>query len=154
MDQITRPVVSKNQKPATQTKRLNLALQGGGSHGAFTWGVMDRLLEDERIEVGGLVGTSAGAMNATVAAYGLMIGGRDGARQQLAKFWRQISDAAKKGPLKPTALDTLRVMSRRCSATSPPSECPTTCADSIFSASSTASASSAICSTVIVPPAG
>ena len=59
----------------SSTKRVNLALQGGGSHGAFTWGVLDRLLEDERLTIEGVSGTSAGAMNAAVLADGLM---RDG----------------------------------------------------------------------------
>jgi len=51
-------------------------LQGGGSHGAFTWGVLDRLLDDERVDIEGIVGTSAGAVNATILAYGLAAGGR------------------------------------------------------------------------------
>ena len=60
-------------------KRVNLALQGGGSHGAFTWGVLDTILSDERIEIDAISGTSAGAMNAVVVADGLMENGRDGA---------------------------------------------------------------------------
>ena len=60
-----------------QIKRINLALQGGGAHGAYTWGVLDRLLEDERIEVEAISGTSAGAMNAAVLADGMGRGGRD-----------------------------------------------------------------------------
>ena len=79
-------------------KKINLALQGGGSHGAFAWGVIDRLLEDDRIEVEGIVGTSAGAMNATVAAYGLAVGGPEGARKALATFWTKISEAARMSP--------------------------------------------------------
>ena len=67
--------------------RLNLALQGGGAHGAFTWGVLDALLEDPRIRFDGLSGSSAGAMNAVVLADGWMKGGRDGARAGLAAFW-------------------------------------------------------------------
>src|SRR5689334_3087726 len=62
-------------------KFINLALQGGGSHGSFTWGVLDRLLEDGRLGIDGIVGTSAGAMNCAVAAYGLTIGGNPAARQ-------------------------------------------------------------------------
>ncbi len=61
-------------------KTINLALQGGGSHGAFTWGVLDRLLKDDRIQIEGVSGTSAGAMNAVALADGLMRGGREGAR--------------------------------------------------------------------------
>jgi NTE family protein len=70
--------------------RLNLALQGGGAHGAFTWGVLDALLEDSRIEFEGLSGSSAGAMNAVVFADGWMKGGRDGARQGLSDFWTEV----------------------------------------------------------------
>ena len=72
-------------------KRVNLALQGGGSHGAYSWGALDALLEDERIEIAGLSGASAGAMNAVVLAAGLEGGGRDGARRVLEKFWRSVS---------------------------------------------------------------
>lgn len=70
--------------------RLNLALQGGGAHGAFTWGVLDALLEDPRLRFEGLSGSSAGAMNAVVMASGWTAGGRDGARQALADFWTAI----------------------------------------------------------------
>jgi NTE family protein len=75
-------------------KTVNLALQGGGAHGAFAWGVLDRLIEDGRIAFEGISATSAGAMNAAVLAYGWTQGGRDGAREALAKFWRAVSDAA------------------------------------------------------------
>ena len=70
--------------------RINLALQGGGAHGAFTWGVLDALLADPRIEFEGLSGSSAGAMNAVVLADGWLKGGRDGARQGLTDFWSAI----------------------------------------------------------------
>lgn len=69
---------------------INLALQGGGAHGAFTWGVLDALLEDGRIDFEGLSGSSAGAMNAVVLAEGWSRGGRDGAREALARFWNAI----------------------------------------------------------------
>jgi len=65
------------------TKLTTLALQGGGTHGAFTWGVLDRLLEDERIEIEGISGASAGAVNAVVLTHGLTTGGREGARSSL-----------------------------------------------------------------------
>ncbi len=71
-------------------QRFNLALQGGGAHGAFTWGVLDALLEDPRPQFEGLSGSSAGAMNAVALASGWMQGGRDGARQALADFWTAI----------------------------------------------------------------
>jgi NTE family protein len=67
-------------------KRINLALQGRGSHGAFAWGVLDRLLEDECIDFDGISATSVGAVNATVTAYGLAVGGRAGARHALRTF--------------------------------------------------------------------
>lgn len=77
-----------------RVKHIELALQGGGAHGAFTWGVLDRLLEDERIGIDAISGTSAGAMNAVVLADGLMASGRDGARDALRRFWNRVSNAA------------------------------------------------------------
>lgn len=71
-------------------RRLNLALQGGGAHGAFTWGVLDALLGNPDLEFEGLSGSSAGAMNAVVFANGWLKGGRDGARQGLADFWTEV----------------------------------------------------------------
>ncbi|MEM7056941.1 MAG: patatin-like phospholipase family protein [Pseudomonadota bacterium] len=76
------------------TKSINLALQGGGAHGAFTWGVLDRLLEEDRLEIEGISGTSAGAMNAAMLKTGYLAGGRDGAKTQLEKFWRKIQSTA------------------------------------------------------------
>jgi NTE family protein len=61
-------------------KRINLALQGGGAHGAFTWGVLGRILEDDRIEIAAMSGTSAGAMNGAAPKAGMLACGRDGAR--------------------------------------------------------------------------
>ena len=75
----------------TKKKTINLALQGGGAHGAFTWGVLDALLEDGRLEVEALTGTSAGAMNAAVYATGLSKNGPEGARKALLDFWRDVS---------------------------------------------------------------
>ena len=72
-------------------KKINLALQGGGAHGAFTWGVLDSLLADPRIEIEGISGASAGAINATVLADGLRRGGTTEARQRLAEVWRAVS---------------------------------------------------------------
>jgi NTE family protein len=86
-------------------KTINLALQGGGSHGAFAWGVLDRLLEDERIGIEGIVGTSAGAMNAAVLAYGLSIGGNAGARETLREFWTRVGQVAVYSPLQPSWVD-------------------------------------------------
>lgn len=78
-------------------RRIDLALQGGGAHGAFTWGVLDRLLEDERIEFDAVSGTSAGAMNAVVLADGLAAGGRRLAREKLRRFWGRVSQVAAAG---------------------------------------------------------
>jgi NTE family protein len=86
----------------TGRKTVDLALQGGGAHGALTWGVLDRLLQDERIEIATISGTSAGAMNAVVMAEGLDRGGREGARTALAGFWKAVSDAAKWSPIQRT----------------------------------------------------
>jgi NTE family protein len=88
-------------------RTINLALQGGGAHGAFTWGVLDRLLEEERLAFEGISATSAGAMNAAVLAYGLASGGRDGARAALASFWRRISEASRFGLLQPSPFDRI-----------------------------------------------
>ena len=74
--------------------RIDLALQGGGSHGAFTWGVLDRLLEEEWLEIAGVSGTSAGAMNAVALAAGLMEGGRVGAQAALRRFWERVSESS------------------------------------------------------------
>ncbi|TMJ78130.1 MAG: patatin-like phospholipase family protein [Alphaproteobacteria bacterium] len=74
-------------------RRLNLALEGGGAHGAFTWGVLDRLLEEETIEVGWISGTSAGAVNAVAVAGGLVEGGRAGARAKLRAVWEAVAKA-------------------------------------------------------------
>ena len=80
-----------DQRDKAQNRRkIALALQGGGSHGAFTWGVLDRLLQDETIEIIGVTGTSAGAMNAVCLADGLLRGGQEEARQRLRQFWEAI----------------------------------------------------------------
>lgn len=86
-------------------KKIDLALQGGGAHGAFTWGVIDRLLDDDRIEIEGVCGTSAGAMNGVCTIYGLNKGGRAGAKLLLENFWRKISEAGKKTGMLPTWYD-------------------------------------------------
>jgi NTE family protein len=94
----TEPAATASATSAA-TRRVNVALQGGGSHGAFSWGVLDRLLEDARIQIDGICGTSAGAMNAAVLAYGLASGGAPGARRALETFWRKISERAWWSPL-------------------------------------------------------
>ncbi|PKN20027.1 MAG: alpha/beta hydrolase [Deltaproteobacteria bacterium HGW-Deltaproteobacteria-6] len=91
----------------TKTKKINLALQGGGAHGAFTWGVLDRLLDDERIDIEGIVGTSAGAVNAAILAYGLEAGGRKKAKELLHQFWKFNSENCKCSPFQPTVFDKI-----------------------------------------------
>ena len=86
-------------KSTAGNSTVNLALQGGGAHGAYTWGVLDALLEDGRIAFEGVSGTSAGAMNAVVLADGFARDGRDGARESLEKFWRSVSRVAHASPL-------------------------------------------------------
>jgi len=76
-----------------KSHRIDLALQGGGTHGAFTWGVLDRLLADERIAFGAVSGSSAGAMNAVALAAGWTEGGRKGARETLRRFWSRVADS-------------------------------------------------------------
>jgi NTE family protein len=88
-----------------ETKLANLALQGGGAHGAFTWGVLDRLLEEPRLEIDGVSATSAGAMNAVVLAQGLTAGGRSAAKNALADFWQRIARLATSSPLQPSWYD-------------------------------------------------
>ena len=80
-------------RPKANRKPVNIALQGGGAHGAFAWGVLDRLLEDGRLDVEAVSATSAGAMNAVVMAYGVSLGGAAGARDKLSEFWTEISRA-------------------------------------------------------------
>ena len=95
-------------KPITRKPVLiDLALQGGGSHGAFTWGVLDRLLEEPWLTIDGISGTSAGAMNAAVLVYGHQLGGAAGARGALGAFWRRVSDAARFSPFQRGPLDVL-----------------------------------------------
>ena len=86
---------------------VDLALQGGGSHGAFTWGVLDRLLEEPWLRFIGISGTSAGAMNAAVMVAGHAAGGAAGARDALEAFWRRVSEAARLSPFQRSPLDIL-----------------------------------------------
>lgn len=98
----------ETMKPAKpSSRRINLALQGGGSHGAYSWGVINRFLEEEGIEIEAVSGTSAGAMNAAVLVNGYAKGGREGAKQLLAKFWRQVSDAAAFSPISKTPIERM-----------------------------------------------
>lgn len=95
------------QPAAGVQKFVNLALQGGGAHGAFGWGVLDRLLEDGRVGLEAISGTSAGAMNAVVAADGLIEGGPERAREKLEAFWHHVSLDALSSPLRRSFFDML-----------------------------------------------
>jgi len=86
---------------------VDLALQGGGSHGAFTWGVLDRLLEEPWLKIEAISGTSAGAMNAAVLADGWTSGGAEGARAALNNYWQRVSQAASFSPLQRSPLDVM-----------------------------------------------
>jgi len=89
-------------------KRINLALQGGGSHGAFTWGVLDALIEDGRLEIEAVSGTSAGAMNAAIFLQGWAKNGPEGARAELKAFWTELGAMAFTSPIQRTPFDKFR----------------------------------------------
>jgi NTE family protein len=101
------PGRAPDQKAAPITKRINLALQGGGAHGAFSWGVLDYLLADKRLAVEGISGTSAGAINAVMLADGLARGGRAEAQKRLADFWRAVSSTGQLSSLQRTVMERL-----------------------------------------------
>ncbi|MFY9761922.1 MAG: patatin-like phospholipase family protein [Xanthobacteraceae bacterium] len=92
---------------APKPKHINLALQGGGAHGAFTWGVLEQLLTDERLSIEGISGASAGAMNAVMLADGLLRGGRDEAQKRLADFWRAVSSTGNLPSLQRAVIERL-----------------------------------------------
>lgn len=92
---------------AEEKKPINIALQGGGSHGAFSWGVLDRLLEDGRLDIKAVSGTSAGAMNAVALADGWMRGGAEGARAKLEDFWRAVARKGRFSPVQRSPWDML-----------------------------------------------
>ncbi len=94
-------------EPVVGQKTINLALQGGGSHGAFTWGVVDRFLEDERIKFEGITATSAGGVNAVLIADGLAAGGRQGARDLLRVFWKKMSEMTSQSIIAPSFFDKM-----------------------------------------------
>ena len=109
--------IDETTMAARQPVLVDLALQGGGSHGAFTWGVLDRLLEEPWIRIEAISGTSAGAMNAAVLADGWLKGGADGAQAALDAYWRRVSRAAAFSPLQRSPLE--RLMGRWTLDTSP-----------------------------------
>jgi NTE family protein len=90
----------------SNVKPLNLAIQGGGAHGAYAWGILDRLLEDGRFSIASITATSAGAMNAVVLAAALSKGSPDAGRAALEGFWKRISEA--RGPFSPASMNSVR----------------------------------------------
>lgn len=90
-----------------EKKKITLALQGGGSHGAFTWGVLEKLFEEDAFDIQGICGTSAGAMNAAMAVYGFQKNGAKGAIDLLKEFWTRISAAAALNPIQASPLDKI-----------------------------------------------
>jgi len=108
-EQSERPATppKKRRVRAKSGKPVSLALQGGGAHGAFTWGVLDRLLEDASLRIEALSGASAGALNAVIAANGLVNGGPEAAREDLTQFWRRVSTQAIFTPYRATFVDRI-----------------------------------------------
>ncbi|MDR1474912.1 MAG: patatin-like phospholipase family protein [Holosporales bacterium] len=103
---IETPLPNDFQHPKNK-KRINIAMQGGGAHGAFTWGALDKLLEDGRFEIEGVTGTSAGGMNAVATVQGLLDNGPEGARKTLKKYWELTSEKGKGSIFKPGLLDRM-----------------------------------------------
>jgi len=105
---VARPMKSAaSQRDASNPLAINLALQGGGSHGAFTWGVIERILDDPSLKLDSVTGTSAGAMNAVALAHGYVENGPAGAKASLEAFWRRVSDAARFSPIQRSPLDVM-----------------------------------------------
>ncbi|MCW2283760.1 NTE family protein [Rhodoblastus acidophilus] len=98
---------SPDAQGSRETILVDLALQGGGSHGAFTWGVLDRLLEEPWIKIEAISGTSAGAMNAAILVSGYLKGGAAGARAALDAYWARVADAARYSPIQRSMLDRM-----------------------------------------------
>jgi NTE family protein len=107
MNSKDKPADAARPKRAAKAERkvINLALQGGGSHGAFTWGVLDRLLEDDRLDFEGITATSSGAVNAVVLVDGLTEGGRDGAKDALQRYWKRVSELSSRGIFTTSVID-------------------------------------------------
>ena len=102
-----RPAASSRAANKREPLNIDLALQGGGAHGAYTWGVLNRILEEDWLTIEAISGTSAGAMNAAVLASGYAVGGREGARDALDRYWQKVSAAARFSPFQRSPLDIL-----------------------------------------------
>jgi NTE family protein len=105
MSPVRKPKTTKAAAQGHAVKTVNLALQGGGSHGAYTWGALDAFAEDERIEISGISGASAGTMNAVVFASGMSEGGREGARAKMEEFWLSVSSEGSLAPFQRRWID-------------------------------------------------
>jgi NTE family protein len=105
------PIHARIIKPKKNRRRLSLALQGGGSFGAFTWGVLDRLLDENDLVLDAVSGASAGAVNAVLLASGLSEGGRTAAQQRLERFWKRASDTAPRAQSGPALAMATSVLS-------------------------------------------
>ncbi|HET7912311.1 MAG TPA: patatin-like phospholipase family protein [Pseudolabrys sp.] len=99
--------MAKQSRPDREPVLVDLALQGGGSHGAFTWGVLDRLLEEPWLRIDAISGTSAGAMNGTVLVAGFAAGGAEGAKSALSAFWERVSHSARFSPIRRSPVDVM-----------------------------------------------
>src|ERR1700747_1530327 len=88
-------------------KKIGLALQGGGSHGAYTWGILERLLEEDEFEISGLSGASSGAINGALVSYGFHKGGNKGAIDLLEEFWTILGEGFKQSLMQPSIFDSL-----------------------------------------------
>jgi len=93
---------------SSKNKVISIGMQGGGAHGAFTWGVLDYLLEDGRLDIEGVSGTSAGGMNCLAIAQGMAEGGKEGARKSLFRYWKILSEKSKKIGMVPTPFDKFK----------------------------------------------
>ena len=109
--------MTEQNQASRETVLIDLALQGGGSHGAFTWGVLDRLLEEPWLKIDAISGTSAGAMNAAILVSGHIQDGAQGARRALDAYWERVAASARFSPIQRSALD--RLMNRWSLDTSP-----------------------------------
>lgn len=107
MQELLQQAQEQQKQAKPETKKISLALQGGGSHGAYTWGVLDRILAERNLEIEAVSGTSAGAMNAAAMSHGFLQAGRDGGSYMLEHFWKKVSDAANGSPLQPSWMDRM-----------------------------------------------
>src|SRR5262249_16827432 len=102
-----RDAMAKQPRSGREPVLVDLALQGGGSHGAFTWGVLDRLPQEPWLRIDGISGTSAGGRNGRVLVAGLAAGGAEGAKSALSAFWERVSQSARFSPIRRSPIDVM-----------------------------------------------